>query len=182
MRASSIRAHLTPYVIAAKRGTTIRHAFSSAVASVDVYDESRVREALTLLGEKNLDVLTCVYCDAPATTWDHLEALVRDKQPSGAGHTLGNLVPACRTCNSQLGNKPWEAWLALRNAPPGRADAIRAYQGRFRSGGKRLAVRELTSEETQRFWAIDSEIRELMSEADRIVAKARTTALATKPG
>jgi hypothetical protein len=30
---------------------------------------------------------------------------------TGFGHTLGNLVPSCRDCNSSKGNKPWREWI-----------------------------------------------------------------------
>jgi len=38
----------------------------------------------------------CHYCGEVATTWDHLVPLAR-----GGRHSIGNLVPACRPCNSR---------------------------------------------------------------------------------
>ena len=44
-----------------------------------------------MLDENNTRTdLMCTYCGTQAETWDHLEALVRDKTWSGYGHTLGN--------------------------------------------------------------------------------------------
>ena len=42
MKAKSIATHLRPYVMLARRRTTINHAFAAAVAPSDTYDESRV--------------------------------------------------------------------------------------------------------------------------------------------
>ena len=50
MRYSTIRNHLKPYVIVARRRTTINHAFAAAVAPSDEYDEQRIRAAVAMLG------------------------------------------------------------------------------------------------------------------------------------
>jgi len=70
MKKESIKAHLAQYSIVRKRKTTIHHAFASAIAPVDVYDEEKLRTALGLLGQ-DADDLKCVYCGGPAHTWDH---------------------------------------------------------------------------------------------------------------
>lgn len=43
----------------------------------------------------------CWWCGAPATTADHLLAVVR-----GGGNALSNVVPACRPCNSRRRDQP----------------------------------------------------------------------------
>jgi len=100
--ASDIKRHLSPFSIVAKRTTTIRHAFASAVAPSEAYDEKRVEAALRALGQKDTDNLTCVYCGEPAKTWDHLTRLVKNKNfnEEGRGHQVGNLVPCCKAHNS----------------------------------------------------------------------------------
>lgn len=51
----------------------------------------------------------CAYCPEPATTFDHIEPVVR------GGKTLpGNIVPACVSCNSSKKAKPLYEWLRGR--------------------------------------------------------------------
>ena len=99
MKPSGIKRHLRPYSMVQRRKTTINHAFASALAPCDEYDENRVAEAMALLGQTDLDDLRCVYCDSAAETWDHLVGLVKDSKLNGYGHQIGNLVPCCRDCN-----------------------------------------------------------------------------------
>ncbi|MEO1092226.1 MAG: HNH endonuclease [Pseudomonadota bacterium] len=48
----------------------------------------------------------CAYCDEPATSWDHVAPV-----SSGGLTEPGNIVPACRTCNSsKRAQDVWE-WL-----------------------------------------------------------------------
>lgn len=113
MTPKTIRSHLAPYSILSKRKTTIAHAFASALAPSDEYDEARIDAALEALGQKNLKQLFCVYCEKAAQTWDHLENLVKNSQlnVNGYGHQVGNLVPCCRDCNSQKGGKPFRDFI-----------------------------------------------------------------------
>lgn len=77
------------------------------MAPRDHVDDPRWAEALAILDQDADAELTCVYCGAPATSWDHLFPLVNDKDPTGHGHAVGNLVPACGSCNTRKQNKPW---------------------------------------------------------------------------
>ena len=111
MTPKSIRSHLAPYSIFSKRKTTVAHAFASALAPSDEYDKGKIEAALDALGQKNLNQLSCVYCERLAQTWDHLENLVKDGQLNGYGHQIRNLVPCCRDCNSQKGGRPFRAFI-----------------------------------------------------------------------
>lgn len=91
MKKHSIKSHLAPYSILQKRKTTINHAFASAIAPVDEYDEAKLVAAILLLGQDPASDLTCVYCDLHATTWDHLVGLVENAELRGYGHQIGNL-------------------------------------------------------------------------------------------
>ena len=115
MTPKSIRSHLTPYSIVSKRRTTIAHAFASALAPSEDFDSEKVEAALTALGQKNLQALTCIYCGKSAQTWDHLENLVREGKLNGYGHQIGNLVPCCRDCNSEKGGKPFREYVSTLN-------------------------------------------------------------------
>lgn len=105
---------MRPYSIVGGRRTTINHAFASAIAVVDEYDPVEIAQAVSDLGQNPDSDLSCVYCGKEAQTWDHVFALVEQGQYSGFGHTLGNLVPCCKQCNSQKGNRNWEQFLRSR--------------------------------------------------------------------
>lgn len=49
----------------------------------------------------------CAYCRAPLSlvTWDHVVPLA-----AGGLHTVGNLVPACETCNKSKGSAFFMEW------------------------------------------------------------------------
>jgi len=52
----------------------------------------------------------CTYCHTErASTWDHVVP-----RSLGGPDTRGNLVPACRSCNSSKGARPLGEWLADR--------------------------------------------------------------------
>ncbi len=53
--------------------------------------EYKKNRLLTLEGSN----YTCHYCNAPATTADHILPVSK-----GGGHELSNLLPACVRCNS----------------------------------------------------------------------------------
>ena len=114
MNKEDIKRHLQEYSIYGKRKTTINHAFASALSVADAYDEKKVDEALSLLGQDPEQNLLCVYCDKPAETWDHIMAIVKDGKFSGFGHQIGNLIPCCKDCNSKKGNKDWRKFLFIK--------------------------------------------------------------------
>lgn len=49
---------------------------------------------------------TCAYCGGKHETWDHVVAI-----SSGGKSEAGNVVPACRSCNSSKKAKPLSDWL-----------------------------------------------------------------------
>jgi 5-methylcytosine-specific restriction endonuclease McrA len=168
-----LRRHFVPYGIYARRKTTINHAFASAIAPCDSFIEDSVKEALRVLGQNPEGELSCVYCDDPAETWDHVFATVKNSVFSGLGHRLGNLVPCCKPCNSKKGNKAWEKFILEREttgpARDSRIKRIRAYLARYST--KDLLPDGLP--EYSRFLEIRNQILELMREADRIAAVIR---------
>jgi len=115
MKIESIKSHLQPYSIMKKRQTTINHAFASAIAPNDFSDMKVLKEAVTLLGQDAEKDLFCVYCGELAETWDHVFGLVRNLKFSGYGHVIGNLLPCCKRCNSEKGNKDWEAFVRMKD-------------------------------------------------------------------
>lgn len=102
---------------ASGRGSTINHAFASALATADVYSEDRVIEAFAKLGQSADDPLCCVYCAAEGTSIDHLHGLVDKSSYTGHGHVIGNLVPCCSRCNQRKGKAPWRDWANAIGTP-----------------------------------------------------------------
>ncbi len=92
------------------RSSTITNAFVAALLPHDDYDEEKVNDAMTELGQTS-DRLNCVYCGEKATTWDHLTCLVKGSKANGPGHRIRNLVPCCRDCNSSKRGIPFKDWI-----------------------------------------------------------------------
>ncbi len=174
MKVVSIRRHLSPYLIHQRRATTVHHTFASAIAPSDEYEHGSIVEALSALGQDDPDHLRCVYCGDAAETWDHLHALVEDKQFSGYGHTLGNLVPACKSCNSRKGNKQWKEWLQSVDAPDERINALKKHALDHQAFSlSESEMRSLVPGPFKRLDAIKEEILDLMKKADVEAAKIR---------
>lgn len=177
MKKQSIKLHLAPYSIIQKRKTTINHAFASAIAPVDNYDEAILREALTLLGQEPDGDLNCVYCGLLAETWDHLIGLVEKMELRGYGHQLGNLVPCCRSCNSKKGAKSWEIY--LKGASPDEQTflakrlLITTYLERYAAPVNLKYAAEQLPNEWMRYCETKREVFRLMAEADVIAANLR---------
>ena len=173
MRYSDIKRHLKPYVIVAKRKTTINHAFASAVAPCDRFDELRVRKAITCLGQDPDSDLLCVYCGSSAETWDHVFAIVQDSTFSGHGHRLGNLLPCCKPCNSKKGNKNWKLYLGAFSIPPEvrakRIATIQFYLDTFLAPD----ILPVDHAEYKELQGIKEQIITLMAQADLIAKQLR---------
>jgi hypothetical protein len=113
MKADSIQKYLKPYRMAG-RASTITNMFVSAIAPTGKFEKEVVEQAMREL-ELDPNDLKCVYCEKEAATWDHLNGLVKNKEFSGYGHQIGNLVPACRTCNESKGGKKFEDFILLKS-------------------------------------------------------------------
>lgn len=99
----------TPVKISA-RSSSITNSFVNSIIPVVQPSEIEVKAALNALG-MNLHSCVCVFCGDKATEWDHLNALVKNKRPTGYISEIHNLVPACGKCNQSKGNTDWEAWM-----------------------------------------------------------------------
>ena len=181
MRYKSIREHLRPYVIKARRQTTINHAFAAAVAPNDEYDEDRVRAAIIALGQDPENDLRCVYCPKPAETWDHVYSTVLQRKFSGHGHRLGNLVPCCKACNSSKGNKKWDRYLTEKSlfdtGNRERENLITSFLAEFQ------VIDEVPNSSSPKYAELEKirdQIIELCDTADRIAADIRAERRATK--
>jgi hypothetical protein len=177
VKKNSIKKHLARYSIFHKRRTTINHAFASALAPQDEYDEQRLDEALKFLGQDPDGDLRCVFCGRPAATWDHLVSLVKDGVLRGFGHQLGNLVPCCAVCNSAKGAKDWDVFIASQAAEGAeRSELLKllaAYNARFAQPVDLERAKRLLPDEWSRYMDLKRQIFELMREADVAAARLR---------
>ena len=100
------------------RKSSITNAFVNTIIPTVIPSDEEIAKALSIL-EMSADDLRCTYCGDPASEWDHLRPLVRNRRPTGYISEIGNLVPSCGKCNQSKGNKPWEAWMrsGARHAP-----------------------------------------------------------------
>ncbi len=177
MKMQSVKSHFAPYSILQKRKTTINHAFASAIAPVDEYDEAICGAALRFLGQDPNGDLECVYCGSQAETWDHLVGLVEKAELRGCGHQLGNLVPCCRNCNSKKGAKGWDVF--LKGVAPNeqtfaaKQRLIASHVDRYSAPVNLKEVAERMPDEWTRYCEIKREIFQLMAEADAIAARLR---------
>jgi 5-methylcytosine-specific restriction endonuclease McrA len=169
MKIKSIKSHLKPYLIFWRRKTTISHAFASAVAPYDIYDEKVIRKAVKTLGQNPDKNLLCVYCGKLAETWDHVVGLVKNSEFSGYGHVIGNLVPCCRNCNFKKGNKNWKIFLNQKSNSIKRIKVLSKYFSKYLK-----VVRIYNPRKDVNFIKlsrIKNEIFRLMQKADVIAVK-----------
>lgn len=176
MKAKSITVHLKPYRMLASRRTTINHMFAAAIAPHDVYDEKRIRDAVILLGNDPDRDLECAYCGAPAETWDHVFATVKNSRFSGHGHRLGNLLPCCKPCNSRKGNKPWETYLASLPLPDAEHARRHHLIGNYLAAYERLEPVSALTTDHERLDAIREKVLGLVAEGDEIACRIRAHA------
>ena len=93
-----------------QRKSSIVNAFFNGIIPVKKPSKKEIEEHKKVLGMSNSEY-KCIYCGNEATTQDHLNALVRDKKPTGYITELANLVPSCTGCNSSKGNKDWRTFI-----------------------------------------------------------------------
>ena len=184
MKKESIKSHLCAYSIYAKRSTTMNHAFASAIAPFDDYDEERLDEALTFLGQDpNGGKLICVYCKATGETWDHLVGLVKEGKLRGLGHQLGNLVPCCKRCNSEKGGQDPLQFIEKNTRIQGDrkklTNLIQSYMARYAKPLDLTQIERYLPEDWNRFERIKEEIFVLMNEADEIAERLRKKIVVT---
>lgn len=176
MKIESIKSHLQPYSIMKKRQTTINHAFASAIAPSDFYDTKVLKEAVASLGQDPEKDLFCVYCGEFAETWDHVFGLVKDLKYSGYGHVIGNLLPCCKKCNSEKGNRDWESFIKRKNGVnfTSKVNMLKQYFEKYLP--KKVDYEEIKDAcpaEIQQLQLIKDKIVGLFKEADTIAEKLR---------
>jgi hypothetical protein len=177
MRKTSLKGHLKPYSIFNKRRTTINHAFASALAPNDQYDETVIDDALRVLGQNPDDDLECVYCGREAETWDHLIGLVKNSQLRGYGHQIGNLIPCCRSCNSKKGSKDWRQFIEYHVTEETNRTQIQTKLSQYLTRYAKVIdidqIKRELPDEWLRYLTVKEQILALMKEADTIANRIR---------
>jgi len=178
MKKQGIKTHLNEYSIYNKRVTTINHAFASAIAENDDYNETKIDEALRILGQDPNGNLSCFYCDDPAETWDHIYGLVKKGEYSGYGHVVGNLVPCCKKCNSEKGNQNWQNFLQKKISDTKqrehKVEILKKYLASFIQKPCNYGeIKKICKAKTTRYENIRKKITEHMIEADKIAKEIR---------
>ena len=86
----------------------VKRALIESIA-VRQFGKLEIAQVVAFFGE---DPPTCVFCgDTPIRRWDHLTPVSK-----GGDTMLGNMVPACATCDDSKGGLPYDVW-ALGGAP-----------------------------------------------------------------
>jgi 5-methylcytosine-specific restriction endonuclease McrA len=184
MKLGSIKTHLRDYKIVDRRRTTISHAFASALAPVDLYDEEKIRTAVSEnLGQDPDGELSCVYCDARAETWDHVVGLVKKGVLRGFGHQIGNLVPCCKACNSSKGGKTVAEHLEkLGQSSKAKNIRLRRICNYTKNYAVKIdldAIKSKRPNEWRQFEDLRAQIVELMEQADVLALELRTVHVKT---
>jgi 5-methylcytosine-specific restriction endonuclease McrA len=129
-----INEYLKPWgSLRSNRSGMLNSSMAKALAPFDRADKAKYRTALELL-DQNASNLRCVYCNDEAAEWDHLVPIMRGGVPTGHGHTFGNLVPACASCNREKLVSEWDAFLKRKAGPnyATRKDTITRYAAHFK--------------------------------------------------
>jgi len=181
MKKEDIKRHLHTYSVYGKRRTTINHAFASAIAPSDNYDEVKIGEALKFLGQNPNENLKCVFCNDEAETWDHLVGLVKNGELRGFGHQIGNLVPCCKNCNSKKGSKEFDKFINQYDKiffdKNELIELLSQYQMKFAKEINLDLLGKKTPDEYKKFLQLKQEIFDLMEQADILAEKLRKNIL-----
>lgn len=178
MKKDSIKKHLAKYRIHQKRSTTINHAFASAIAPCDLYDQEKVSAALLFLGQDPEGNLLCVFCEGRAQTWDHLVSLVSKGELRGYGHQIGNLVPCCKDCNSSKGSKDFkdfvENFSGIKSDRKALSERLENYLKMFTRPVDIHLLETRVPEQWRRYQEVKKQIVDAMKEADELADVLRT--------
>jgi len=95
------------------RSSSITNAFVNGIIPAIYPTEEEIMQSLEILGLDAND-LRCAYCGDPATEWDHLRPLVKDKKPTGYISEIYNLVPVHLPNNAlHLAQAGWDRYWGI---------------------------------------------------------------------
>jgi HNH endonuclease len=158
-----IEGYFAPYGTLAKlRGGNLKSFFERVKSPFDRPDPERTEKALAPFVGKD-GRYECAYCGGSAEEWDHIE-----EAGSGGSHQLGNLLPACRSCNRR--KQPWMVQLRKvgNHDFEARKNRIETYMKYLIGPGHTLFDRESLTELN----AAQQEFFAALSKVDAIISKA----------
>lgn len=120
----------------------------------------------------------CVFCGSEAwNRWDHLVSAI-----AGGESVLGNMVPACQSCDDSKGSRAFDSWMMARaSAKPdalwaadtaARIDRLRAYQRQFKYEATKAESR-LSPERRAQFDELVRRTKELQREIEAFLRTPR---------
>lgn len=84
-----------------RRASSITNTFLQAGIPRVAPTPTEIDEALNVLGMAQ-DSRTCAYCGTPATDWDHLRPMAREKRPTGCIDEIPENSLPMRTSSSEF--------------------------------------------------------------------------------
>jgi hypothetical protein len=168
------------------RTSSITNSFVQAIIPNIVPSERERFEAFQVLGI-NPDAISCVYCGAGATDWDHLRPLVRNKRPTGYINEIRNRVPSCAPCNQSKGGADWRRWMQSNAIGSPKTRGVRDIKRRmkrlelFEKWGRvePLPLREFVGDENwNAYWADLDVIVKKMFDAQAHAGRVRSLVMA----
>jgi hypothetical protein len=163
------------------RKSSITNAFVNSVIPTIQPTREDIERAFAILEIEPSDI-RCAYCGDKATGWDHLRPIVLKHRPTGFISEIGNLVPACATCNSSKGNAQWREWMlgTAEHSPSGRgvADVADRVARLDRYEQWRPAIKVdfesiLGSDDWQRYWLLWENLIEEMQKCQKVADSLR---------
>lgn len=148
----------------------VKRALIESIA-VRQFGKLEIAQVVAFFGE---DPPTCVFCgDTPIRRWDHLTPVSK-----GGDTTLGNMVPACATCDDSKGSSRVDVW-ALGDAPKSprtqgvrdidrRLSKIREYVAKY-SYTARPPEERLNTEELRQFEILHANLQRLRGDFDAFI-------------
>lgn len=160
------------------RISSVTNSFVQAIIPDCKISKEHENEILLILDMS--DGKKCVYCEQPATDWDHLRPLVRNKRPTGYLNEPQNMVPACGPCNQSKGGSDWHEWInsKAKGSPKTKGvpniDKLIARLKKFEAWGNVQPYsfeEKIPSELMDNYWKLLEEIEDKMKAAQIEAAK-----------
>jgi hypothetical protein len=139
------------------------------------FGKAQMEEVVAFFGDGEP---SCVYCGAsPVERWDHLFPVME-----GGDTVIGNMVPACRTCDDSKGGQKFDRWARgpasgspqSRGVPDieDRLERIWQYVRKYDHPAKTPDVR-LHPDDYQEFALIGKELEQLRSKIEALIDQHR---------
>lgn len=99
--------------ISSNRNGMLKSSMVKALAPYDTFHKAKYQEMLSIL-DQNAENLRCVYCNAEAAEWNHLEPILQNKIPTGLAIRSAIAYLRVPVAIGQNLRKSWDAFLRER--------------------------------------------------------------------